>query len=110
MPTTSPHGGEAAQQFVIAQGSTFAWLRDRAIGPDEAGACSTWTSGQRHGAPLQKRCWSAPNWSKTRPARIVWNEVFDEKRRDALNGSMRSAMHRGFGGDEIEWWSATARC
>ena len=37
--------------FVIAQGTTFA-LRDRGIGPEDAGACSTWitSSAARCGA------------------------------------------------------------
>ncbi|HEX6636524.1 MAG TPA: hypothetical protein VF033_02610, partial [Steroidobacteraceae bacterium] len=76
--------------FVIAQGSTFA-LRDRAIGPEEAGRMLNvdyvvsgtvrrhQSSG--HGRKLQVTA----ELVETRTARIVWNEVFDQKLNDALD-------------------------
>ncbi|MDF3019884.1 MAG: transcriptional regulatory protein family protein 1 [Steroidobacteraceae bacterium] len=71
--------------FVIAQGSTFA-LRDRAIGPEEAGRMLNVdyvVSGtvRRH----QKKMLVSAELVETRTARIVWNEVFDEKLNDALD-------------------------
>jgi DNA-binding SARP family transcriptional activator len=71
--------------FVIAQGSTFA-LRDRAIGPEEAGRMLNVdyvVSGtvRRH----QRRMQVSAELVETRTARIVWNEVFDEKLDDALD-------------------------
>jgi DNA-binding SARP family transcriptional activator len=71
--------------FVIAQGTTFA-LRDRAIGPEEAGRILNVDyvvsgSVRRNG---RKFAVSA-DLIETRTARIVWAEVFDEKVDDALD-------------------------
>jgi DNA-binding SARP family transcriptional activator/TolB-like protein len=71
--------------FVIAQGSTFA-LRDRAIGPEEAGRMLNVdyvVSGtvRRN----QRKMQVSAELVETRTARIVWNEVFDEKLDDALD-------------------------
>ena len=71
--------------FVIAQGTTFA-LRDRAIGPEEAGRMLNVDyvvsgSVRRNG---RKFAVSA-DLIETRTARIVWAEVFDEKIDDALD-------------------------
>jgi DNA-binding SARP family transcriptional activator len=71
--------------FVIAQGSTFA-LRDRAVGPEEAGRMLNVdyvVSGTvRRGA---KKLQVSAELIETRTARIVWNELFDEKLNDALD-------------------------
>jgi DNA-binding SARP family transcriptional activator len=70
--------------FVIAQGTTFA-LRDRAVGPDEAGRILNVDyvvsgSVRRHG----KKFTVSADLIETRTARIVWAEVFDEKIDDTL--------------------------
>jgi DNA-binding SARP family transcriptional activator len=70
--------------FVIAQGSTFA-LRDRAIGPEEAGRMLNVdyvVSGTVRRDPRKLRV--SAELVETRTARIVWNEVFDEKRNETL--------------------------
>lgn len=71
--------------FVIAQGTTFA-LRDRAIGPEEAGRILNVDyvvsgSVRRVGRKLTV----SADLIETRTARIVWAEVFDEKVDDALD-------------------------
>jgi len=71
--------------FVIAQGTTFA-LRDRAIGPEEAGRMLNVDyvvsgSVRRNGRKLTV----SADLIETRTARIVWAEVFDEKIDDALD-------------------------
>ncbi len=71
--------------FVIAQGTTFA-LRDRAIGPEEAGRMLNVDyvvsgSVRRTGRKLTV----SADLIETRTARIVWAEVFDEKIDDALD-------------------------
>jgi len=71
--------------FVIAQGTTFA-LRDRAIGPEEAGRMLNVDyvvsgSVRRQG----RRFTVSADLIETRTARIVWAEVFDEKIDDALD-------------------------
>jgi DNA-binding SARP family transcriptional activator len=71
--------------FVIAQGTTFA-LRDRAIGPEEAGRMLNVDyvvsgSVRRTG----RKCTVSADLVETRTARIVWAEVFDEKIDDALD-------------------------
>jgi len=71
--------------FVIAQGTTFA-LRDRAIGPEEAGRMLNVDyvvsgSVRRNGRKLTV----SADLVETRTARIVWAEVFDEKIDDALD-------------------------
>ncbi|MEO8018927.1 MAG: tetratricopeptide repeat protein [Pseudomonadota bacterium] len=71
--------------FVIAQGTTFA-LRDRAVGPDEAGRILNVDyvvsgSVRRHG----KKLTVTTDLIETRTARIVWAEVFTEKTEDALD-------------------------
>jgi len=71
--------------FVIAQGTTFA-LRDRAIGPEEAGRILNVDyvvsgSVRRNGRKLTV----SADLIETRTARIVWAEVFDEKADDALD-------------------------
>ncbi|HEU4778841.1 MAG TPA: tetratricopeptide repeat protein [Steroidobacteraceae bacterium] len=71
--------------FVIAQGTTFA-LRDRAIGPDEAGRMLNVDyvvsgSVRRNG----RKFTVSADLIETRTARIVWAEVFDEKIDDALD-------------------------
>jgi len=71
--------------FVIAQGTTFA-LRDRAIGPEEAGRMLNVDyvvsgSVRRVGRKLTV----SADLIETRTARIVWAEVFDEKMDDALD-------------------------
>ena len=71
--------------FVIAQGTTFA-LRDRAIGPEEAGRMLNVDyvvsgSVRRSGRKLSV----SADLVETRTARIVWAEVFDEKMDDALD-------------------------
>jgi len=71
--------------FVIAQGTTFA-LRDRAIGPEEAGRMLNVDyvvsgSVRRSGRKLTV----SADLIETRTARIVWAEVFDEKIDDALD-------------------------
>lgn len=71
--------------FVIAQGSTFA-LRDRSIGPEEAGRMLNVdyvVSGTVRRD--QRKLQVSAELVETRTARIVWNEVFDEKRNDALD-------------------------
>jgi TolB-like protein/Tfp pilus assembly protein PilF len=70
--------------FVIAQGSTFA-LRDRAVGPDEAGRILNVDyvvsgSVRRSG----RKFTVSADLIETRTARIVWADVFDEKIDDAL--------------------------
>jgi len=71
--------------FVIAQGTTFA-LRDRAIGPEEAGRMLNVDyvvsgSVRRNG----RKFTVSADLVETRTARIVWAEVFDEKIDDALD-------------------------
>jgi TolB-like protein len=71
--------------FVIAQGTTFA-LRDRAIGPEEAGRMLNVDyvvsgSVRRTG----KKLIVTADLVETRTARIVWAETFDEKIDDALD-------------------------
>ena len=71
--------------FVIAQASTFA-LRDRAIGPDEAGRMLNVDyivagSVRRNHRKIQVNT----ELVETRTARIVWAETFDEKLNDALD-------------------------
>ena len=71
--------------FVIAQGTTFA-LRDRAIGPEEAGRMLNVDyvvsgSVRRNG----RKFTVSADLIETRTARIVWAEVFDEKIDDALD-------------------------
>ena len=71
--------------FVIAQGTTFA-LRDRAIGPEEAGRMLNVDyvvsgSVRRSGRKLAV----SADLIETRTARIVWAEVFNEKIDDALD-------------------------
>ena len=71
--------------FVIAQGTTFA-LRDRAIGPEEAGRMLNVDyvvsgSVRRTG----RKFTVSADLVETRTARIVWAEVFDEKIDDALD-------------------------
>jgi DNA-binding SARP family transcriptional activator len=71
--------------FVIAQGSTFA-LRDRAIGPEEAGRMLNVDyvvsgSVRRNG----RKFTVGADLIETRTARIVWAETFDEKIDDALD-------------------------
>jgi len=71
--------------FVIAQGTTFA-LRDRAVGPDEAGRILNVDyvvsgSVRRNG----KKLTVSTDLIETRTARIIWAEVFDEKIEDALD-------------------------
>jgi DNA-binding SARP family transcriptional activator len=71
--------------FVIAQGSTFA-LRDRAVGPDEAGRILNVDyvvsgSVRRNG----RKFTASADLVETRTARIVWADVFDEKIDDALD-------------------------
>jgi DNA-binding SARP family transcriptional activator len=70
--------------FVIAAGTTFA-LRDRAIGPEEAGRMLNVDyvvsgSVRRSG----KRLIIASELSETRTARVIWSETYDEKYDDAL--------------------------
>jgi DNA-binding SARP family transcriptional activator len=71
--------------FVIAQGTTFA-LRDRAIGPEEAGRMLNVDyvvsgSVRRTG----RKFTVTADLIETRTARIVWAEVFDEKIDDTLD-------------------------
>ena len=71
--------------FVIAQGSTFA-LRDRAIGPEEAGRMLNVdyvVSGAVRRSP--RKLTVSAELIETRTARIIWNETFDEKLNDALD-------------------------
>ncbi|HUQ09872.1 MAG TPA: hypothetical protein VM146_06105 [Steroidobacteraceae bacterium] len=76
--------------FVIAQGSTFA-LRDRAIGPEEAGRMLnvdyvvSGTVRRNHSSGTGRKMHVSAELVETRTARIVWNEVFDEKLDDALD-------------------------
>jgi DNA-binding SARP family transcriptional activator len=71
--------------FVIAQGSTFA-LRDRAIGPEEAGRMLNVDYVVSGTVRRQQRKMSvSAELVETRTARIVWNDVFDEKLDDALD-------------------------
>ena len=70
--------------FVIAAGTTFA-LRDRAIGPEEAGRMLNVDyvvsgSVRRNG----KRMIITSELSETRTARVIWSETYDEKHDDAL--------------------------
>src|SRR6185295_11243499 len=70
--------------FVIAAGTTFA-LRDRAIGPEEAGRMLNVDyvvsgSVRRSG----KRMIITSELSETRTARVIWSESYDEKHDDAL--------------------------
>ncbi|HET9862588.1 MAG TPA: tetratricopeptide repeat protein [Steroidobacteraceae bacterium] len=71
--------------FVIAQGTTFA-LRDRGVGPEEAGRMLNVdyvVSGatRRSGRRLTVNA----DLIETRTARVVWAEVFDDTIRDALD-------------------------
>ena len=71
--------------FVIAQGTTFA-LRDRAVGPEEAGRILNVDyvvsgSVRRAGRKLTV----SADLIETRTARIVWAEVFGDKINDALD-------------------------
>jgi DNA-binding SARP family transcriptional activator len=70
--------------FVIAQGTTFA-LRDRAVGPEEAGRILNVDyvvsgSVRRNGRKLTV----SAELIETRTARIIWADTFDEKIDDAL--------------------------
>jgi DNA-binding SARP family transcriptional activator len=70
--------------FVIAAGTTFA-LRDRSIGPEEAGRMLNVDyvvsgSVRRNG----KRMIVTSELSETRTARVIWAETYDEKHDDAL--------------------------
>jgi DNA-binding SARP family transcriptional activator/TolB-like protein len=70
--------------FVIAAGTTFA-LRDRAIGPEEAGRMLNVDyvvsgSVRRSG----KRLVVTSELSETRTARVIWSDSYDEKHDDAL--------------------------
>jgi DNA-binding SARP family transcriptional activator/Tfp pilus assembly protein PilF len=70
--------------FVIAAGTTFA-LRDRAVGPEEAGRILNVDyvvsgSVRRSG----KRMIVTSELSETRTARVIWSDSFDEKHDDAL--------------------------
>jgi DNA-binding SARP family transcriptional activator len=70
--------------FVIAAGTTFA-LRDRAVGPEEAGRMLNVDyvvsgSVRRSG----KRMIITSELSETRTARVIWSEIYDEKHDDAL--------------------------
>jgi TolB-like protein/Flp pilus assembly protein TadD len=71
--------------FVIAQGTTFA-LRDRAVGPEEAGRILNVDyvvsgSVRRNGRKLNVTA----ELVETRTARIIWADTFDEKIDDALD-------------------------
>jgi DNA-binding SARP family transcriptional activator len=71
--------------FVIAQGTTFA-LRDRAVGPEEAGRMLNVdyiVSGSVR--RLGKKFTVSADLIETRTARIVWADVFNEKLNDALD-------------------------
>jgi DNA-binding SARP family transcriptional activator len=70
--------------FVIAAGTTFA-LRDRAIGPEEAGRILNvnYVVGGSLRRAGRKLVISA-DLVETRTARIVWAETFSEKQDDAL--------------------------
>ena len=71
--------------FVIAQGTTFA-LRDRAVGPEEAGRMlnvDNVVSGTVRRGPRKLQV--SAELIETRTARIVWNEIFDEKLNDTLD-------------------------
>jgi DNA-binding SARP family transcriptional activator/Flp pilus assembly protein TadD len=70
--------------FVIAAGTTFA-LRDRSIGPEEAGRMLNVDyvvsgSVRRNG----KRLVITSELSETRTARVIWSDSYDEKHDDAL--------------------------
>jgi DNA-binding SARP family transcriptional activator len=70
--------------FVIAAGTTFA-LRDRAVGPEEAGRILNVDyvvsgSVRRHA----RRMSVSAELIETRTARVVWSDHFDEKNDDAL--------------------------
>jgi TolB-like protein/Tfp pilus assembly protein PilF len=70
--------------FVIAQGTTFA-LRDRSIGPEEAGRILNVdyvVSGSVRRTP--RKLTVTAELIETRTARIVWSETFDESHDDAL--------------------------
>ena len=70
--------------FVIAQGTTFA-LRDRSIGPEEAGRILNVdyvVSGSVRRAP--RKLVVTAELIETRTARIVWSDQFEESRDDAL--------------------------
>jgi DNA-binding SARP family transcriptional activator len=70
--------------FVIAQGTTFA-LRDRSIGPEEAGRMLNVdyvVSGSVRRAT--RKLVVTAELIETRTARIVWSEKFDESHDDAL--------------------------
>ena len=70
--------------FVIAQGTTFA-LRDRSIGPEEAGRILNVdyvVSGSVRRAP--RKLVVTAELIETRTARIVWSETFEESHDDAL--------------------------
>jgi DNA-binding SARP family transcriptional activator len=71
--------------FVIAQGTTFA-LRDRSVGPEEAGRLLNVdyvVSGavRRHA----RRVMVTADLIETRTARVVWSETFDQKVDDTLD-------------------------
>jgi TolB-like protein/Flp pilus assembly protein TadD len=71
--------------FVIAQGTTFA-LRDRAVGPEEAGRILNVdyvVSGSVR--RIGKKLTVSAELIETRTARIVWADVFAEKINDALD-------------------------
>ncbi len=70
--------------FVIAQGTVFA-LNERGVGPDEAGrrlGVDYVVSGRLAGRG--GRLSLTVELAETRSARIIWTEVFDAKRGDAL--------------------------
>jgi DNA-binding SARP family transcriptional activator len=71
--------------FVIAQGTTFA-LRDRGVGPEEAGRMLNVDyvvsgAARRSGRRLTVNA----DLIETRTARVVWAEVFDDTISDALD-------------------------
>ena len=70
--------------FVIAQGTTFA-LRDRSIGPEEAGRILNvdYVVGGSVRRSARKSIVTA-ELVETRTARIVWADTFDENHDDAL--------------------------
>jgi DNA-binding SARP family transcriptional activator len=70
--------------FVIAAGTTFA-LRDKAVGPEEAGRILNVdyvVSGSVR--RIARKLVVTADLIETRTARIVWAETFDEKHDDAL--------------------------
>jgi len=71
--------------FVIAQGSTFA-LRDRSVGPEEAGRILNVDYVVSGSVRRQARTLVvSADLVATRTARVVWTEVFDEKFDDTLD-------------------------